>query len=259
MGGRLAEVHAQGSIATLVDLLTGMFTEHELRAFVALRVLGGERVAALLPGAGTPLAHLVEATVLTLVHHGLVTPALFEALIARVPGRLEDIERAAAAWSPDDVVPPPPPPADGAWDVFIAYASADAAWVHQLAADLHAHELRVFLDEWEIGAGDVVVQRLDEGLRASRNGVLVLSPAAVANPWVMQAYAALLTRAVESRLRLVPVLYTDAVLPPMLATRAWVDLRGKSGVAYHEEVRRLARALRGERPGPPPRSGSPTR
>jgi hypothetical protein len=51
------------------------------------------------------------------------------------------------------------------------------------AGNLHQSELEVFLDERETGAGDVLVRRLDEGLRA-RNGVLVVSPVALERPWV---------------------------------------------------------------------------
>ena len=33
--------------------------------------------------------------------------------------------------------------------------------------------------QWEIGAGDVLAHRLDEGIRTSRSGALVVSPAAL--------------------------------------------------------------------------------
>jgi tetratricopeptide (TPR) repeat protein len=141
-------------------------------------------------------------------------------------------------------------------DVFISYAHADQAWVEVLAENLHQSGLEVFFDEWEIGPGDVLVHRLDEGLRA-RNGVLVVSPVALERPWVQQEYAAMVTRAVDKQLRLIPVLLKDAEMPPLLASRVWVDFRGADGPVYEARVRELVTALKGERRGPPPRTGGP--
>jgi hypothetical protein len=140
-------------------------------------------------------------------------------------------------------------------DAFISYARADQAWVRVLAENLHQAGLEVYYDEWEIGPGDVLVHRLDEGLGGSRNGVLVVSPSALSRLWVNAEYAALMTRAVEGKQRLIPVLLRDAELPPLLASLVWVDFRGVDGPEYERRVRELVKALRGERPGPPPRTG----
>ena len=72
----------------------------------------------------------------------------------------------------------------------------------------------------------------------------------------MEEYAVLLGKAVQHGQRLIPVVIEDATVPEMLATRLWVDLRGKTGDSYRTELERLARAIRGERPGPPPRRGN---
>ena len=52
--------------------------------------------------------------------------------------------------------------------------------------------LDVFLDEWSITPGDVLVHSLDEAIPDSSAGILVFSPHALASPWVRQQYAALL-------------------------------------------------------------------
>lgn len=142
-----------------------------------------------------------------------------------------------------------------AWDVFISYAHADKEQVTALAEALHARGLQVFFDAWELGAGEVVAHRLDAGLRNSHDGILVVSATSVARPWVLQEYAVLLQRSVELGRRLIPVVIEAAELPPMLASRNWIDLRGKSGAAYAEAVDDIARALRGQRRGPPVRPG----
>ncbi|HEX4954344.1 MAG TPA: tetratricopeptide repeat protein [Thermoanaerobaculia bacterium] len=140
-----------------------------------------------------------------------------------------------------------------AYDVFVSHAKADADWVRRLAENLHHAGLEVFFDEWEIDYGDVVSRELDRGLAHARNGILVVSPTSLSRPWVQEEYAALLNKAVASGGRLIPVLLKDAEMPPMLATRRWVDFRGADGPVYEARVRELVAALKGERPGPPPR------
>jgi len=146
------------------------------------------------------------------------------------------------------------------WDVFVAYAKPDRAAVHDLAVELHRRHLRVFLDEWEIALGDVRTRRLEQGVEGSTHGLFAVSPRTMDEPWVRTQYEALLDKAVTEGRRLVPVLVGrgDAKLPAFLRTRHCVDLRGLSPEAYREQLVAIAGALRGERPGPPPRTTAGT-
>ncbi|HEY6539302.1 MAG TPA: TIR domain-containing protein, partial [Ktedonobacteraceae bacterium] len=150
------------------------------------------------------------------------------------------------------------------FDVFISYGHQDQTWVRTLAENLYRAGLEVFYDEWEIAPGDVLVHRLDEGIRTSRSGILVVSSVSLSRPWVMEEYAAMITRAVAGQQRLIPVLLGDAELPPFLAARVWVDFRHADRPEYDRRVSQLVSALRGERPprpgrdeprAPPPGSG----
>jgi tetratricopeptide (TPR) repeat protein len=137
------------------------------------------------------------------------------------------------------------------FDVFISYAKEDVDWVRVLAGRLHQAGLEVFLDEWEIRPGDVLVHSLEEGIRASACGVLVFSPQAVASRQVMEEYAALLS----GGRRFVPVLCREVELPPFAASRVPVDFRHTDGPAYDRAVAALVRALRGKAPGERPSTG----
>jgi hypothetical protein len=141
------------------------------------------------------------------------------------------------------------------WHVFLSHAKADGEWVRVLAENLHQLDVDVFFDEWTIAPGDVVVHELDEGLRDSLAGALVVSPVALERPWVRAEYAAMMTRAVQEGFRLIPVLLKDAELPPLLASRSWVDFRTADGPKYFTKVKELAALLKGERKGSPPRTG----
>src|SRR4051794_35133549 len=140
-------------------------------------------------------------------------------------------------------------------DVFISYGHADADWVRTLATNLHQLGLEVFFDEWDIAPGDVLVHKIDAGILASRSGILVVSPTSLTRPYVQAEYAALMGRAIERGQRLIPVLLKDAEMPPLLASRIWVDFRNIDGPDYLARVHELARVLKGEGAGPPPRTG----
>lgn len=151
----------------------------------------------------------------------------------------------------------PPVDADGkAWDVFVAYNHEDREPVAELVEELHHRHLRVFYDEWEIGAGDEVRQRLEHGLEGSTHGLMALSPTTMSRPWVQAEYTALFEKAMVDGKLLIPVLVGrgDTKLPPFLRARQPVDLRGVSPEEFREQVGVIARAIRGQRPGPPPRS-----
>ena len=149
---------------------------------------------------------------------------------------------------------------EGGWDVFVSYGHQDAGWVRVLAGNLHRAGFGVFLDEWELVGGDRVTGRLEEAIRGSASGVLVVSPHALSRPWVREEYEALLRQAVQDPgRRLIPVLYADAELPPFLASRLWLDFRGAAGTGPQYEARlgELVRYLQG-RPAAdrPARDGS---
>jgi hypothetical protein len=107
--------------------------------------------------------------------------------------------------------------AEQKWDVFISYAHKDADWVQNLADNLYRADFEVFIDSWEIEPGDVLVHKIDEGKLKAKTGILVVSPEALSRPWVLEEYAAMMSRAVEGKQRLIPVLLADAEMPPLLA------------------------------------------
>jgi len=67
---------------------------------------------------------------------------------------------------------------------FICHASEDKPTVSILARGLMENGVDVFFDEWEIGPGDSIRQRIDEGLRKCTHFLVVLSAASINKPWV---------------------------------------------------------------------------
>jgi hypothetical protein len=70
------------------------------------------------------------------------------------------------------------------WDVFISHASEDKELVARPLSNLLASSgLSVWLDENELGLGDSLRAKIDQGLADSRFGIVVLSPAFFAKDW----------------------------------------------------------------------------
>jgi hypothetical protein len=70
------------------------------------------------------------------------------------------------------------------WDVFISHASEDKAAVAKPLADmLQAKGLRVWYDEYTLSLGDNLRRSIEQGLAASRYGIVVLSPSFFAKKW----------------------------------------------------------------------------
>jgi hypothetical protein len=90
------------------------------------------------------------------------------------------------------------------FDLFISHASEDKdGFVRELVALLEQHGLRVWFDEAELQVGDSLVGSIDDGLRRSRFGVVVLSPAFFAKDWPRAELDALANREISSGERVV--------------------------------------------------------
>jgi hypothetical protein len=90
-----------------------------------------------------------------------------------------------------------PEPQAKAYDVFISHASEDKdEVVRPLAHALLELGVSVWYDEFVLGIGDKLRRKIDAGLRQSRFGVVVLSPAFFSKGWPQYELDGLVTREV---------------------------------------------------------------
>ena len=133
--------------------------------------------------------------------------------------------------------------------VFLSHSSHDREWTRKLAGDLEQAGVSVFLDEWDISHGDLLISRLNDGLRTASDGLIVWGIHTRESPWVRAECEFLVHEAIRNDKRLISVILADVDLPPLL--RAWVtvDFRGcRTEPDYRDRLNGLIRALRGERP-----------
>jgi hypothetical protein len=132
-------------------------------------------------------------------------------------------------------------------EAFVSYGHEDAEWALVLATNLEQAGLEVLRDEWEPIGPDRYAGQLEEGVRRSACGVIVMSPHSLSQPWAGEEYESLRRAVEQPGQRLIPVLYADASPPVFIANRLWVDFRrlGTTGPEYEAKLDELVRALRG--------------
>jgi hypothetical protein len=77
-------------------------------------------------------------------------------------------------------------------DAYICYNGADLDWVRSLAEQIESETidgskesrpLSVFFDKWDIEAGQSLIDRMNDGMKAARHVVVVLSPELLKADW----------------------------------------------------------------------------
>lgn len=149
------------------------------------------------------------------------------------PYRLPQINEAPLASVPT-LVRPPSKAEDGtieepAFDVFISHASEDKdAVVRPLAEALREGGLKVWFDEFELGIGDSLRRKIDQGLSRSRFGVVVLSRDFFGKGWTNYELDGIVTKTVSG----------DQVLLPI-----WHEITKKEVIEYSPSIAdKLARS-----------------
>jgi tetratricopeptide (TPR) repeat protein len=141
-------------------------------------------------------------------------------------------------------------------DLFICHASKDKArFVEPLVSALVGHQLTVWYDDFEIQLGHDLRQKVNDGLRTSRFGLVIVSPHS-SSFWPETTLSALFAQeAAGGDVRVLPI-RCDLTLAE-LATRDPL-LAGRHSLGWELGVDALARTIadrvRAVRPTPQPRS-----
>lgn len=127
--------------------------------------------------------------------------------------------------------------------VFISYSSADRAEALAVRRLLTARGCTVWLDVFDIRVAADLKRELGEGIGNADVLCLLLSPTAVASPWVAEEIARGQEHTAGSGLRLCAVLLRPCRPPDSLLGRVMLD--ATAGIASPDVSARLARAVLG--------------
>lgn len=96
--------------------------------------------------------------------------------------------------------------ADETWDIFLSHASEDFEPIARpLAEMLERRGVSVWIHEQELVPGRGLVEQINTGLAASRNGGVILSPSFLRKPWTNFELDALVAGRMSRQKLLVPV------------------------------------------------------
>lgn len=109
-------------------------------------------------------------------------------------------------------------------NVFISHRKIDVSAAEQLSRDISTAGHDVWFDEWEIGIGDSIVERIDSGLDGTSYLVLCYSAAGVMSPWITREWMSALHRQMDGHgVRILPVRFGGSA-PAILADLRYADL-----------------------------------
>jgi hypothetical protein len=124
--------------------------------------------------------------------------------------------------------------------VFISHASSDAEFAQRLAKDLELQAIEVWCPKKQINAGDLIGEKIRQGIEESQWFLVIISPRTLESDWVSKELV-LALRSEKSRGRtfVVPILYKGDEVPPELVDREYIDFRAN----YQASLRSLAEVL----------------
>jgi hypothetical protein len=108
--------------------------------------------------------------------------------------------------------------------VFISHATEDKfSFVLPFATELRSNGIDAWVDQWEINAGDSLIQKIfEEGIRSASAIVIVLSKISVTKRWVKEELDAALVKRIDHATRLIPLIIEDCEVPVALRATKWV-------------------------------------
>jgi WD40 repeat protein len=108
--------------------------------------------------------------------------------------------------------------------IFLSYAHTDQEFVDRFASDLQSLGISVWIDKWELRAGDSLIERIEDGVSAVDFVIPIVSSASVNSHWVQRELEMAKRRATaEGRGLIVPVRIDDTSLPAAIEGLLYAD------------------------------------
>jgi len=123
--------------------------------------------------------------------------------------------------------------------IFISYSHADRGTAEDLATRLRNAGAEVWLDKWEIGLGDSILWRINDGISTSDFLVVLLSKASVSSKWVKEELAEAGVLLAERGAFILPVLLEDCEVPLFLRHRRYANFGRNPEEAFSEILAKL--------------------
>jgi TIR domain len=125
---------------------------------------------------------------------------------------------------------------------FVSYAHEDQEFVIRLVERLEAQGLVIHYDKVVLLIGDSLTEKISQAITDGDFLIAIVSPASVQSEWCKRELALAKAQGINQRkVKVLPVRYRAAAMPPMLQDTYYVDADGSD----HETIaRRLADSMR---------------
>ena len=123
---------------------------------------------------------------------------------------------------------------------FLSHSSLDKPFVRQLAADLKANGIDVWLDEQRIRVGESIPEKVAQGLADSDYFLIAISRNSVGSEWVKKELNGALVNEVERRkVHVLPLKMDDSKVPIAIADKKYADFSKSYKVGLEELISAL--------------------
>jgi len=143
---------------------------------------------------------------------------------------LSAVRRAVTALLADEGGRPP--------TVFLSYSHEDKEIVSEVADQLRAAGINVWLDLSEIRWGDSLSERIDRGIDSADFLAFFMSRSSLGKAWPRAELNAIISRQLSSDrgAMVLPILLDDTEIPPLLRNVRYLDLRDRDVKARTREL-----------------------
>lgn len=110
--------------------------------------------------------------------------------------------------------------------IFISYNNADREFAENLAVNLVQAKHNVWIDKWELSAGDSLIDKIEEAIEGADALLVLLSNNSINSEWCRKELKSGILRELEERsVIVIPILIDDCKIPLFLREKLYVDLR----------------------------------
>ena len=125
---------------------------------------------------------------------------------------------------------------------FLSHSSADKPFIRQLAADLTANGIGVWLDEQRIRVGDSIPEKIAQGLAESDYFLIGMSHKSAESAWVQKELNnALMSEMQRRNVHILPLRSDDSPMPQIIAEKKYADF----SQSYKAGLEDLLKAIKG--------------
>jgi hypothetical protein len=128
-------------------------------------------------------------------------------------------------------------------DAFICHASEDKRLARSVWIRLSQYGVTAWLDEAEMSAGDILVQKIATAIHTSHWFIALLTPTSVTKKWVRFELNQAMDREIrEGRTFIIPVVADDCEIPAYLRNKLYIDIRNRAD--YDKGIAALIKTIR---------------